>query len=99
MSELITVSSENKQYLDSLKRPGETYDDVIEMLLEDYKIDYTGWSELSGNDLKDNEIKLTHVINTAPGIISHASQPPMSFICFVVSRLLEFGINGGLSNG
>lgn len=45
ISESITVSSENKQYLDSLKRPGDSYDDVIEMLLEDYKIDYTGWSK------------------------------------------------------
>ena len=45
MSESITVSSENKQYLDLLKKPGESYDDVLEILLEDYKIDYTGWSE------------------------------------------------------
>jgi len=45
MSESISLSSENKSYLDSLKKPGESYDDVIEMLLEDYKIDFKGWAE------------------------------------------------------
>lgn len=45
MSESILLSSENISYLDMLKKPGETYDDVIEMLLEDYKIDFRGWAE------------------------------------------------------
>lgn len=45
MSESITLSNENKSYLDMLKKPGESYDDVIEMLLEDYKIDFNGWAE------------------------------------------------------
>lgn len=45
MSVSISISSENKQHLDLLKKPGESYDDVIEVLLEDFKIDYSGWSE------------------------------------------------------
>ena len=28
-----------------LKKSGESYDDVIEMLLEDYKINFKGWAE------------------------------------------------------
>lgn len=28
-----------------LKKPGETYDDVFEVLLEDYKINFEGWDE------------------------------------------------------
>lgn len=66
MSESISLSSENKSYLDMLKKPGESYDDVIEMLLEDYKIDFTGWSERAeeawaehkrGESLSIDEIK------------------------------------------
>lgn len=45
MSESISLSQENKSYLDKLKKPGESYDDVIEMLLEDYKINFKGWAE------------------------------------------------------
>ncbi|PWR73368.1 hypothetical protein ACKUB1_17910 [Methanospirillum stamsii] len=54
MSESITVSSENKQFLDLLKKPGESYDDVLEALLEDYKIDYSGWSERAEQALAEH---------------------------------------------
>lgn len=49
-----------------LKKPGESYDDVIEMLLEDHKIDYEGWDTRAkeawlehqkGESLSINEIK------------------------------------------
>lgn len=45
MSESISLSNENISYLDRLKKPGESYDDVIEMLLEDYKINFKGWAD------------------------------------------------------
>ena len=45
MSESISLSHENISYLDRLKKLGESYDDVIEMLLEDYKINFKGWVE------------------------------------------------------
>lgn len=45
MSESISLSHENILYLDRLKKLGESYDDVIEMLLEDYKINFKGWAQ------------------------------------------------------
>lgn len=45
MSQSISVSSENKSILDMIRKPGETYDDVIEMLIEDYKINYEEWAD------------------------------------------------------
>jgi hypothetical protein len=45
MSESISLSHENILYLDMLKKPGESYDDVIEMILKDYKINFKGWAE------------------------------------------------------
>jgi predicted CopG family antitoxin len=45
MTESIMISEENKYFLDLLKKPGESYDDVIEYLLEDFQIDYSGWAE------------------------------------------------------
>jgi len=32
-------------YLDRLKKPGESYDDVIKKLLADYKIIFKGWAD------------------------------------------------------
>lgn len=54
MSESIAVSSENKQFLDLLKKPGESYDDVLEYLLEDYKIDYSGWEKRAEEALAEH---------------------------------------------
>lgn len=54
MSESITVSLENKQCLDLLKKPGESYDDVLAYLLEDYKIDYSGWNERADEALAEH---------------------------------------------
>ena len=48
MSNSISLSNENKSVLDTLKKPWESYDDVIGMLLEDYKINFKGWSERAG---------------------------------------------------
>jgi predicted CopG family antitoxin len=45
MTESISLSHENISYLDRLKKPGESYDDVIEMLLEDYKANFKGCAE------------------------------------------------------
>lgn len=66
MSKSITLSNENKSSLDMLKKPGESYDDVIEMLLEDYKINFKGWADRAkeawteyrnGESISINEIK------------------------------------------
>jgi len=71
MSESISLSTENKSRLDMLKKPGESYDDVIEMLLEDYKIDFRGWADRAkeawaehqrGESISMNDIKQRYAI-------------------------------------
>ena len=37
-----------------MKKPGESYDFVIEMLLEDYNIDYTGWAERAQEAIEEH---------------------------------------------
>ena len=54
MSESISLSNENKSVLDTLKKPWGSYDDVIEMLLEDYKINFKGWSDRDLSKLPHN---------------------------------------------
>ncbi len=54
MTESIMISEENKYFLDLLKKPGESYDDVIEYLLEDFQIDYSGWAERPNRALEEH---------------------------------------------